>query len=78
MPASFEFMRALDDPSVDDARLAGVKEANLGEMKRGSLSISDGFVITTSAFDVFARSAELRAAGRLICRKDQVPRFIQR
>lgn len=61
MPATFEFIRALDDLSEEDARLAGLDGLSLREMNRDSRPISDGYVITTSAFDVFARSAELQA-----------------
>jgi pyruvate,water dikinase len=59
VPARFEYVRLLDDLSEDDARLVGVSGSNLGEIRRKGLPVSDGFVVTTSAFEVFTRSCGL-------------------
>jgi len=59
VPAEIEYVRLLDDLSEDDARLVGVGGSNLGELRRKGLPISDGFVVTTRAFEVFTRSCGL-------------------
>ena len=59
MPAGFEFIRLLDALSDADARLVGVNGLNLGKLRRKGLPVSDGFVVTTSAFEAFARSSGL-------------------
>jgi rifampicin phosphotransferase len=60
--ADFEFVRLLDDLSSEDERLAGVNGLSLGMMRRNAMPVSDGFVITAKAFEVFARHGELGAS----------------
>lgn len=48
-----------------DLALAGGKGANLGELVRAGFMVPDGFVVTTDAYAVIARSVDLRAAERL-------------
>jgi pyruvate,water dikinase len=54
-----EYVRLLDDLSAKDASIVGVNGSNLGEARRKGLPVSDGFVVTTNAFQVFARSCGL-------------------
>jgi len=55
----FEYVRLLDDLSEKDARIVGVNGSNLGELRRKGMPVSDGFVVTTDAFQAFTRSCGL-------------------
>jgi len=64
VPARTAYIRLLDDLTDEDARLVGVSGSNLGELRRKGLPVSDGFVVTTSAFEAFTRSCRLeKSAG---------------
>ncbi len=52
----------LDDLSAEDDSVIGVCASNLAEMRRKALPVSDGFVITTSAFEAFSRSGGLEGS----------------
>ena len=59
MHTRLEYVRLLDDLSEKDARMVGVSGSNLGELRRKGLPVSDGFVVTTNAFQAFTRSCGL-------------------
>jgi phosphoenolpyruvate synthase/pyruvate phosphate dikinase len=51
-----DFVRSLDELSSEDARLVGVSASSLAEMRRKALPVSDAFVVTTRAFELFSLS----------------------
>jgi len=55
-------VRQIGDLSARDLAVAGGKGANLGELMRAGFPVPDGFVITTEAFRVAARAADVDAA----------------
>ena len=59
MHTRFEYVRLLDDLSERDARIVGASGSNLGELRRKGMPVSDGFVVTTDAFQAFTRSCGL-------------------
>src|SRR3989454_5952817 len=65
------FVRTLDDLSKDDVGVAGGKGANLGEMRKAGFPVPDGFVVTTEAFELFARANDLeKKIGWLLAKID--------
>lgn len=54
-----ELLRDLDKIGKDDVTLAGGKGASLGEMIRAGFPVPEGFVILTSAFEIFLEEADL-------------------
>jgi phosphoenolpyruvate synthase/pyruvate phosphate dikinase len=59
VPAGSEYVRLLDGVSPGDARLVGVSGSNIAKLRMKGLPVSDGFVVTTRAFEAFARSCRL-------------------
>jgi phosphoenolpyruvate synthase/pyruvate phosphate dikinase len=53
----------LDELSSEDAPLVGASASNLAEMRRKALPVSDGFIVTTRAFELFSRSNGLEATA---------------
>src|SRR2546427_4661387 len=51
---------SLDDLSKEEVGIAGGKGANLGEMRKAGFPVPDGFVVTTEAFELFARGNDLK------------------
>src|SRR5437667_1337143 len=71
MSALTSFVRTLDDLSKDDVGVAGGKGANLGEMRKAGFPVPDGFVVTTQAFELFARANNLeKKVGWLLAKID--------
>src|SRR2546428_7196476 len=65
------FVRTVDDLSKDDVGVAGGKGANLGEMRKAGFPVPDGFVVTTEAFELFARANDLeKKIGWLLVKID--------
>ena len=62
MTSGFEFIRLLDELSAQDAGLVGVGASNLAEMRKTALPVSDGFIVTTRAFEAFSRSNGLEGS----------------
>jgi pyruvate,water dikinase len=52
-------VRRIDELSAADVELAGGKGANLGELARANFPVPDGFVLTTQAYALAARSAQV-------------------
>ena len=52
-------VRRIDELSAADSESAGGKGANLGELARASFPVPDGFVLTTDAYALAARSAQV-------------------
>lgn len=50
-----EFIRFLDSIGRHDVSFAGGKGANLGEMYRARLPVPEAFVVTTKAYELFAK-----------------------
>src|SRR5438876_11306585 len=72
MSALTSFVRTLDDLSKDDVGIAGGKGANLGEMRKAGFPVPDGFVVTTEAFELFARGNDLeKKIGWLLAKIDE-------
>jgi pyruvate,water dikinase len=73
-------MLSLDEVRATDAAIAGGKAANLGELITAGFPVPDGFILTTAAYGVAARSASAdpsdptSAANRL--RAGDVPRAV--
>ena len=53
------FVRRLDQVSAADVDTAGGKGANLGELARANFPVPDGFILTTEAYALAARAAEI-------------------
>src|SRR5438309_7430259 len=65
------YIRFLDDLSISDVGVAGGKGANLGEMRKAGFTVPDGFVVTTEAFELFARANTLeKKVGWLLAKID--------
>src|SRR5712691_469980 len=65
------YIKFLDDLSVSDVGAAGGKGANLGEMRKAGFPVPDGFVVTTRAFELFARANDLeKKIGWLLAKID--------
>src|SRR2546427_584022 len=65
------YIRFLDDLSMSDVGVAGGKGANLGEMRKAGFPVPDGFVVTTKAFELFARANDLeKKIGWLLAKID--------
>jgi phosphoenolpyruvate synthase/pyruvate phosphate dikinase len=60
--AGSEFTRLLDELSGDDAPLVGAYASNMAELRKRALPVSDGFIITTRAFEAFFSSGGLEAS----------------
>src|SRR5438477_775444 len=73
-------VRRLVEVSAADTRLVGGKGANLGELVRASFPVPDGFILTTEAYAVAARSAHVNphdpAAAAEQLRSSVVPESI--
>lgn len=54
-----ELTRDFQDLRKDDTAIAGGKGASLGEMTRAGVSVPEGFVILTSAFDRFLEETDI-------------------
>ena len=78
MPAGFEYIRQLDALSEEDAPLVGVNGLNLGKLRRKGLPVSDGFVITTRAFDLFARISGLEKSVAWFAERASVDDALER
>src|SRR3989441_11450236 len=64
-------VRPLGDLSKNDVGIAGGKGANLGEMRKAGFPVPDGFVVTTRAFELFARANDLeKKIGWLLAKID--------
>ena len=62
---------SLDDLSKEEVGIAGGKGANLGEMRKAGFPVPDGFVVTTEAFELFARGNDLeKKIGWLLAKID--------
>jgi len=62
---------SLDDLSKEEVGIAGGKGANLGEMRKAGFPVPDGFVVTTEAFELFARENDLeKKVGWLLAKID--------
>ena len=62
---------SLDDLSKEEVGIAGGKGANLGEMRKAGFPVPDGFVVTTDAFELFARENDLeKKIGWLLAKID--------
>jgi rifampicin phosphotransferase len=53
------FVRRIDEVSRADVDTAGGKGANLGELARAKFAVPDGFILTTRAYTLAARSARV-------------------
>ena len=63
---------SLDDLSKEEVGIAGGKGANLGEMRKAGFPVPDGFVVTTEAFELFARGNDLeKKIGWLLAKIDE-------
>jgi phosphoenolpyruvate synthase/pyruvate phosphate dikinase len=60
--ATSDYIRLLDELSDEDAHTVGVNASNLAELRKKALPVSDGFIITTSAFETFSRSSGLEGS----------------
>src|SRR5947209_960742 len=54
-------VRRIDEGSAADVDTAGGKGANLGELVRAKFAVPDGFILTTEAYAVAARVAQVDA-----------------
>jgi pyruvate, water dikinase len=62
------YTRSFSELTKGDARVAGGKGANLGEMMRAGLPVPSGFVITVDAYERFSTASGLRAAMATLLR----------
>src|SRR5256714_3470319 len=54
-------VRRIDEVSAADVDTAGGKGANLGELARAKFAVPDGFILTTEAYALAARAAQVDA-----------------
>src|SRR6266508_973336 len=70
-------VRLIGEVSTADLHAVGGKGANLGELARANFPVPDGFVLTTEAYVLAARAAQLDprepAAAAVRLRTSQVP-----
>jgi len=62
------YTRSFSELRKTDARIAGGKGANLGEMVNAGLPVPSGFVITVDAYERFSTSSGLRSAVAALLR----------
>jgi phosphoenolpyruvate synthase/pyruvate phosphate dikinase len=70
-------LRLLDELSSEDVKLVGATASNLAEMRRKALPVSDGFIVTTRAFEMFSRSNGLAGTAGWFAEQAKAARAVE-